>query len=50
MRQRGRARIRIHGRSVSNNQQCGIRFAFHAYNFTTKNTGGTGKGNSKFSP
>jgi hypothetical protein len=44
MRQRRRTGIRIHRRAVSNDQQCGIGFAFHACNFTTENTEGTGKG------
>ena len=50
MRQRRRARIRIHSRAVRDDQQRSVRFAFHAYNFTTENAEDTEQGKSKFSP
>jgi hypothetical protein len=50
VRQSRRARIRVHRRAVRDDQQRTVRFAFHAYNFTTENTEGTEKRKSKFSP
>jgi hypothetical protein len=50
VRQRRRARIRIHSRSVRDDQQRSVWFAFHAYTFTTENAEDTEQGTSKFSP